>query len=626
MPVSAGKRVLLMTSTTPSPRQATLRRNCAILLAALGCWALATWWLYDQAEGELRTAVLQEARLIANTIPRTSLKALSGSSADMDKAEYLEIKAHLVAARQTSDRYRFLSLIGQREDGLFFFYADSEPIGSPDESTAGMLYPDGPKVMGRVFASRLEMIDGPHTDRWGEWMTALVPLSQPDNEALAAILSLDVSADSWQAMIASRIAIPSFLLLLLSLSTGILLLFAKRGGRRKEAMAAIDQPEALPEPPKPPGQRERLRRWVRKRGGELAVIGVVVVFFLVYFAPSIFITVYPGYRGVLFKRLHEGVVEGKVFHEGLYLVAPWNILYPYNIRVHDMHLTPSVLSINGLAVGLEVSVRYYPDRERLPLLHKTVGPDYEEKVVKPVTQAAIRKVIGRYGPEEIYATEAQLIQEQILLEIISMNGRIPIVYDAFFIKTIKLPEMVQTSIENKLRAQQEYFTYEFRLKQAMEEIKRKILEAEGLHAFNNIIAGSLTDRVLTWLGVQATLELARSPNAKVVLVGGGENGLPIILNLERDAGGQIAPTGAADTMASTTANSAAKAAADDKATPTPPPPGMVSPELLQQRYENVIRSTQQTLQNNFNSVPNLQKMVNELNIDGMLSQPPQTGQ
>ncbi len=275
-----------------------------------------------------------------------------------------------------------------------------------------------------------------------------------------------------------------------------------------------------------------LKRLLQRYRGRLALSGFLFLMFVLYFFPSMFITIYPGYNGVLFKRFIEGVVENRVYQEGVHVLWPWNIMYQYDTRIQETHESVPVLTTNGLVVTLQVSVRYFPDREKLPILHKTVGPEYVEKVVKPITMAAVRIVIGKYSPEEIYSTETQVIQEEIYMEIIRQNGRIPIVYEAFLIKTIDLPDVVRSSIESKLKVQQEFFTYEFRLKKAAEEIKRKMLEAESIRVYNNIVTESLNKPLLTWFGVLASLRLAESDNAKVVLFGDGEGGLPVILNLE----------------------------------------------------------------------------------------------
>ncbi len=282
-------------------------------------------------------------------------------------------------------------------------------------------------------------------------------------------------------------------------------------------------------------KRSKAKRLIRRYKGRLMLTGFLCVLFVLFFYHSMFITIYPGFKGVLFKRFLEGVVEQKVYQEGLHVLWPWNIMYEYDTRIQEMQLKAPVLTTNGLVVNLIVSVRYYPDRHELPMLHKNVGPDYAKKIVKPITMASVRNVIGKYSPEEIYSTETQIIQEEVYMEMIRRNGRIPIIYEAFLIETIILPDVVRSSIEGKLRVQQEFFTYEFRLKKAAEEIKRKMLEAESIRMYNNIVNESLDEKLLTWFGILASLKLAESNNAKVVLFGGGSDGaggLPVILNLE----------------------------------------------------------------------------------------------
>jgi hypothetical protein len=116
-----------------------------------------------------------------------------------------------------------------------------------------------------------------------------------------------------------------------------------------------------------------------------------------------------------------------------------------------------------------------------------------------------------------------------------------VVLDGVVVGNIKLPDTINQAIEGKITQQQHHLAYEFILRRAHKEIERKRLEAEGIKKYNQIIDSSLTDNMLTWLGIQATKELAESPNAKILLFG-GKNGLPVILNV--DDAGRTAEAGA----------------------------------------------------------------------------------
>ena len=98
------------------------------------------------------------------------------------------------------------------------------------------------------------------------------------------------------------------------------------------------------------------------------------------------------------------------------------------------------------------------------------------------------------------------------------------------IRSIKLPEQIKTAIENKLKQEQEALAYQFRLDKEKSEAERKRIAAEGEAAANKIINSSLTPELLRMRGIEATMDIANSPNSKVIVIGGGDDGLPLILN------------------------------------------------------------------------------------------------
>ena len=101
--------------------------------------------------------------------------------------------------------------------------------------------------------------------------------------------------------------------------------------------------------------------------------------------------------------------------------------------------------------------------------------------------------------------------------------------DAILIRDVTLPSTLRTAIEQKLKQEQESLEYEFRLVKAKKEAERQKIDAEGKAVANKILSASLTDKILKEKGIDATLALAKSPNSKVVVVGSGKDGLPLIL-------------------------------------------------------------------------------------------------
>lgn len=281
----------------------------------------------------------------------------------------------------------------------------------------------------------------------------------------------------------------------------------------------------------------KIKQFIRNRIGTIIIVSLMVLLFVMFFWDMIFVTIYPGHAGVLFRRAFpRGVVTDKVYPEGLTLIWPWNEMVIYDVRIREKKQTVNVLSQNGLTIRVIVSVRYYIDRDKAPILHQRVGPDYEAKIIRPVTISSVREVVGEYLPEQLYTTARHVIQDKMLIEVVDGTGRIPIVYDALIVENIKLPDLINTAIEAKLRHQQKYLEYQYRIQQAEAEITRKKKEAVGIRQYQNIVSESLSPDLLKWKGIMATLELAKSNNSKVVIVGGGEGGLPIILNTEGTLG------------------------------------------------------------------------------------------
>ncbi|MEM9022651.1 MAG: SPFH domain-containing protein, partial [Bacteroidota bacterium] len=152
-------------------------------------------------------------------------------------------------------------------------------------------------------------------------------------------------------------------------------------------------------------------------------------------------------------------------------------------------------------------------------------------LVTPEVRSSVRKVMGRYSAEEIYSTKRKEVEEAIILEtgelLSNDNNNINMV--TLLIREIKLPENIKGAIENKLKQEQEALAYQFRLEKEKSEAERKRIAAEGEAAANNIVNNSLTDRLLKMRGIEATLELSKSSNSKVVVIGSGADGLPLIL-------------------------------------------------------------------------------------------------
>ena len=257
---------------------------------------------------------------------------------------------------------------------------------------------------------------------------------------------------------------------------------------------------------------------------------LLVVVVLIFISKSS-INIGYGEAGVLFKTFGGGVVTDEpALGEGFHIIAPWNKVYIYNVKQQEVFESKiQVLSSNGLEISLDISVLYQPKIEELGLLHKTKGENYLNIIIIPQIRAVARSVVGRYTPEQLYSTKRDAIQNEIFIETRDDVLGQYIQLNSVLVRDVTLPTAIKEGIERKLVQEQEALEYEFRLVKAEQEAERQRIDAEGKAIANRILSASLTDRILQEKGIEATLKLAESPNAKVIVVGSGENGLPIIL-------------------------------------------------------------------------------------------------
>ncbi|MEM9680761.1 MAG: prohibitin family protein [Bacteroidota bacterium] len=241
------------------------------------------------------------------------------------------------------------------------------------------------------------------------------------------------------------------------------------------------------------------------------------------------ITIDAGHAGVLY-RLNGGVdPDSEALGEGINFVAPWNSVIEYEVRQQEVPEKMSVLSSNGLDITLDASVLYQPDVSNLPRLHKEKGKNYLSRVLQPAIRSAARSVVGRYTPEQLYSSKRDAIQEEIFLETKKIVESQYIQLNNILIRDVTLPPTIKDAIERKLKQEQESLEYEFRLVTATKEAERQRIEAQGKADANRILSASLTDKILRDKGIEATNKLAESSNSKVVIIGSGETGMPIIL-------------------------------------------------------------------------------------------------
>ncbi|BFR47059.1 prohibitin family protein [Nitratidesulfovibrio sp. HK-II] len=309
-----------------------------------------------------------------------------------------------------------------------------------------------------------------------------------------------------------------------------------------------------------------LRNMVRRNRVRLVCIGVVVTLLIIFLWPNMVISIRPGELGVLYSRFFGGTVLDRTYEEGIRVIQPWDIMYVYDVRVQEETQNIDVLTVDGLTINVQVSLRHQIIRDRLPTLHQNIGPNYRNKIVIPIMTSAVRQTISGYRPNDLYSTARQELQDQMLVDAIEEMGRIPIMIHGFVVKSITLPEVLRKAIEDKLVAEQNYLRYNYLLLEATQEAKRKAIEGQGIQLYQELVNKNMTPNFLRHEGIRATRDLAASPNAKIVVVG-GRDGLPLILNTESQAApaSSSAPADGTEPAPAATAKAPAKSVPESEA-------------------------------------------------------------
>lgn len=273
---------------------------------------------------------------------------------------------------------------------------------------------------------------------------------------------------------------------------------------------------------------ESSKIFLRQHALSLISLLLLLILVTIFFFDSIFISVHSGQLGVLWRRLGTGTVIDTVYREGMHTILPFNKMYIYNVRKQQFSDSIDVLTVYGLTVKVKYTVRYYLEEDTLPMLHQHVGPDYVNVVIRPDVRSVIRALFGQSSPEAMYTSQKAIqlhVREQSRIR---LSARF-ITLDDVPIESITLPTKISESVEAKMAQQQREGEYIYRLSIAQKEAERLQIESAGIRLYNDTVNKSLTPSVLKWHGIQATQELAKSPNSKVVVIGAGNAGLPLIL-------------------------------------------------------------------------------------------------
>lgn len=286
------------------------------------------------------------------------------------------------------------------------------------------------------------------------------------------------------------------MLFIVALIAGVIAFFAfrrfKRTGRRQESNVAL---------------------------GGIAVAALVVVLQLFTIVPA-------GTVGVIDFL---GMVSDNTLKAGVNLVNPMANVIKFSIKTQELKEVMEVPSEEGLSVSLEISLLYRLNPDQANQIYKTVGPNYGDIILIPQFRSVVRGVTAKYQAKALYTASREALANEIMGELENLVGPRGINVEAAALREIKLPSRLTQSIEEKLQAEQESERMQFVLKREEQEAERKRIEAKGISDFQNIVSEGINEQLLKWKGIEATEKLAQSTNTKIVVIGSGKDGLPIIL-------------------------------------------------------------------------------------------------
>jgi regulator of protease activity HflC (stomatin/prohibitin superfamily) len=269
------------------------------------------------------------------------------------------------------------------------------------------------------------------------------------------------------------------------------------------------------------------------------VVVLAGLFFAVVSLQWVLVTIPAGHVGVMWYRLLGGTDTVSVYREGLRFVFPWDKMTIYDARLQNATQDFDVLTRDGLSMTVNVVVQFRLNQRMVGRLHKAIGPKYVDSLLMPAIGGDIREIISRNSTDEVYTTRRSEIQDETrghvaagLMPAVKISGEAVepwLFVDAVLIRSMQFPPDVQSAVNRKMEQYQLREEYRYRLEREKLESERKQVEAQGIAKFQQTVGAGISENYLKWKGIDATLALAQSANAKVVVIGAGKDGMPLIL-------------------------------------------------------------------------------------------------
>ncbi|WP_417033751.1 prohibitin family protein [Dolichospermum lemmermannii] len=264
---------------------------------------------------------------------------------------------------------------------------------------------------------------------------------------------------------------------------------------------------------------------------KLAVRGITILIGSMTLLASIsrlLVIVPPGNVGIVNSF---GKISDNTLDSGVYVVNPFAKVINFSTRLKDIKENIDTTSQEGLSLNLDVSLQYKLDPQKAAIVYKTIGTDEKQLIISRF-RSTVRAITANYSASAIYSTKRQEVAQKIDEELTKEIPSLGFIVEQALLRNVKMPETLQTAIQQKLKAEQENEQMKFVLEKERQEAERKRIEAKGIADSQKIIAGGLTNQVLQLRSIEATEKIAESNNSKIVVIGSEKGGIPILIQPE----------------------------------------------------------------------------------------------
>jgi prohibitin 1 len=225
-----------------------------------------------------------------------------------------------------------------------------------------------------------------------------------------------------------------------------------------------------------------------------------------------------------------GTVSDNTLKAGINFVNPFARVVKFSVKTQEIKEVMDVPSKEGMTVQLEISALFHLNPDKAAEVYKTVGENYVEIILEPQFRSVARGVTAGYEAKALYTSEREMLAQLLLKDLEKLVEPRGVSVESTPLRRIGLPPGLTASIEAKLQAEQQSQQMQFVLTKEKQEADRKRIEAQGISDFQNIVARGISEQLLRWKGIEATEKLANSQNTKVIIIGAGKDGLPLILD------------------------------------------------------------------------------------------------